>query len=228
MENQDFFKDYLADISEHISKDCAGESELVCRKGIIVEKENLDFVKDSLDFPKLLAAHKVFELEIDDSWTAWLTASESNDNATEFWNRLVKAAYRVRDGLLVLNVSNMKAFEHCWHLKQLAKQESLLNGWCNVSELLDAENGFLNFHELERRAELMRYDAKTEDEIDDFANSTIKEAVSKGLYPSKVDFKGYVLIVLDGLEWTDVVEYAKEHNSGEYNAMMQFYIHVEI
>ena len=223
MNDQEYYKEYLAEIGEHISADCSGETELICRKGIIVGRENLDFVKANLDFSKLEEKKKVYELTIDRSWTACMTASASNDNATEFWNRLVKAAYQVRDGLLVLNVSNMKAFEHCWHLKQLTKQESLLNGWCNVSELLDEENGFLNFYELERRAELMRYDAKTEDEIDDFANGTIKEAVSKGLYPSKVDFKGYVLIVLDGLEWADVAKYAKEHNSGEFNAMMQFY-----
>ena len=228
MDNQECYKEYLAEIGEHISAGCSGETDLACRKGIIVGRENLDFVKNKLGFLKLQALHKVCELEIDDSWTACMTTSASNDNAMEFWNCLVKAAYNVRDGLLVLNVSNMKAFEHCWHLKQLAKQENLLNGWCNISELLDEDNGFLNFDELERRAERMRYDAKTEDEIDDFANDTIEEAVSKGLCPSKVDFKGYVLIVLDGLEWADVVGYAKVHNSSEFDAMMQFYMQIEI
>lgn len=55
---------------------------------------------------------------IDDLWK----------DSRDCWNKIIAAAYKAKDGLLILNVSNMKFFEHCWwHIKQLAKQEADLH-----------------------------------------------------------------------------------------------------
>ena len=222
MDNLEYNKDYLAEIGEHILNGCLKENAPVCRKGIIVEAGSLDFVKDNLDFPKLVASHKVCELAIDDSWTGWMMDSESNDNALEFWNRLVKVTNRIRDGLLVLNVSNIRMFELCWHLKQLAKQENDLKAWCS-NDIFDMGNGFLNIDKLKEKTELMKYDGMSKEVIEEYVDAALKEAGTRKLHPSNVRFSGYVLIVLDGLKWTDVADYAKEHNAGQFDAMMQFY-----
>ena len=221
MNNQEYNKEYLAEIGEHILAGCSGETDLACRKGIIAGRENLEFVKDNLDFPKLLASHKVYELKIDGSWTAWMTVSKSNNNAKEFWNRIVKATNRIRDGLLVLTVSNMKVFEYCQYLNWLAKQENELKAFCN-EEIFDIDNGFLNIDMLEHQARLMKY-GRSKKEVEKYVDDTLKEACERKLRPSNVKFTGYVLIVLDELKMEDVVEYAKVHNSSEFDAMMQFY-----
>lgn len=222
MDNQEYRKEYLAEIGKHILSGCLGETELICRKGIIAEKENLDFVKDNLDFTKIVTSHCVCELNIDDSWLQLMTVSESNEYVKEFWNRIVRATNRIRNGLLVLNVSNMKAFECCWHLKQLAKQESELKACCNY-EIFDMDNRFLNIDRLKEQTRHMKYEGKSKEEVEKYVDDTLKEACSRKLQPSNVRFTGYVLVVLDGLKWADVVEYAKKHNSGEFVAMMQFY-----
>lgn len=38
-----------------------------------------------------------------------------------------------------------------------------------------------------------------------------------------VDFDGYVLLVIKGFSWDDVVKYANEHDGGQFDAMLQFY-----
>jgi len=52
--------------------------------------------------------------------------------------------------------------------------------------------------------------------------------VSNKHIPEKFPFDGNVLLVIDGIGWTRVYEYAKKHNNGEFDAMMQFYSRVRI
>lgn len=40
---------------------------------------------------------------------------------------------------------------------------------------------------------------------------------------SDLGFNEYVLLVINDIPWTKVKEYAMKHNSGEFDAMMQFY-----
>lgn len=184
-----FWRSRLSDIHAHIKSGMAEEEKPFCRKGIIVEKgddteSRLDFVKDYLNVAELMKSGKVSELTIDDSWTASIIPSEKNDNSADFWNRIVAAAFKAKEGLLILNVSNMKLFEHCWwHIKQLAKQESELVAW--------------------------------------------EPAETSGLIPSRFEFKGYVLLVLDGLEWENVLKNSKLHQQGEFDAAMQFYSRID-
>ncbi len=48
------------------------------------------------------------------------------------------------------------------------------------------------------------------------------------LIPERFPFDGNVLLVIDGIGWDSVKEYAQQHNSGEFDAMMQFYNRVRI
>lgn len=54
-----------------------------------------------------------------------------------------------------------------------------------------------------------------------------REFIKKNI-PERFSFDGNVLLVIDGIGWTRVCEYAKKHNNGEFDAMMQFYRRVRI
>lgn len=64
-------------------------------------------------------------------------------------------------------------------------------------------------------------------EINAFVKDKISEAKRQGLVPSdKFHFNGYVLIVLDGLDWQSVREIS-ERDRGQFDAAMQFYYRVD-
>ena len=50
---------------------------------------------------------------------------------------------------------------------------------------------------------------------------------SISIVPSIFHFNGYVLILLDGLDWQSVREISERANSGEFDAAMQFYNRVD-
>ena len=143
-----FWRCWLSDIYTHIKSGMAETENPHCRKGIIVEKDadtesRLDFVKDYLNVSELEKAGKVSELTIDASWTAGIVPSSRNETSRDCWNKIIAAAYKANDGLLILNVSNMKLFEHCWwHIKQLAKQEAGLVAWPPFDKSIFFHEGF--------------------------------------------------------------------------------------
>ena len=66
-----------------------------------------------------------------------------------------------------MNLRDIKIFNHCWCIKQLAKQED-----------------------------------------------------------PALQFNEYVLLVIKGITWAQVKEFANERNKGEFEAMLQFYSRV--
>ncbi len=137
-------RDFYQEVYDHIMHDCASDMYQWNRKGIInVDDESnqmLASIKERLRYDDLNKAGKVCELTIDESWTSFIKESANNDTGRKCWNKLVAAAYKANHGLLVLNVSNIKLFSRCWHLKQLAKQEVALQGWYPY------DNDFESFH----------------------------------------------------------------------------------
>lgn len=113
----------------------------------------------------------------------------------EAWNELIAAAYKANHGLLVIHVSNIEIFSHCWKLKQLAKQENDLEAWFPESS-----------------SDITPVDCE-------FINERI---------PEKFLFDGNVLLVIEGIGWDRLKKYAKEHDSGEFDAMMQFYSRIDM
>lgn len=144
-------------IGEHIQLNCDSSNKDYAwlSNGIIISDDDngkkLTLAKESLKYDELKAAGKVNEITIDQSWDIILERTEihKEDNYLECWNNLVTAAYKANHGLLVINITNIKIFEHCWHLKQLAKQECEMQIWqkdysgiisYNMGELIE---GFL-------------------------------------------------------------------------------------
>ena len=152
----------LAEVYDHIKRYCAPGDYDWNRKGIIVADDEtgelLALVKEALIYDELDAAGKVNEITVDKHWPL--------DNFDECWKMLLSEARRVNHGLLVVNVNDIRFFDHCWCIKQLAKQED----------------------------------------------------------PS-LKFNEYVLLVIKGIPWTQVNEYANEHNKGEFSAMMDCFYH---
>lgn len=115
----DLWKVELAEVYEHIKRDCAPGDYDWNRKGIIVADDEtgdlLASVKEALKYDELEAAGKVNEITVDKHWPL--------DSFDDCWNRLLTEARRVNHGLLVVNVNNIRLFNHCWCIKQLAKQE---------------------------------------------------------------------------------------------------------
>lgn len=182
--NFGFWRDRLSRIYAHINSGMAKEENPFCRKGIIVEKtagmeSRFDFVLDYLKVSELMEEGKVSELAITDDWDEDILPSANNENSRECWNTIINRAFEAKDGLLILYVSNMKLFEHCWwHIKQLAKQENDLVAWNSAEEP--------RFH-----------------------------------------FNGYVLLVLDGLDWESVRKQSMRNQPGEFDAAMQFYSRID-
>ena len=115
----DYWKVQLAEVYEHIKRDCAPGDYDWNRIGIIVADDEtgelLSLVKGALKYEELDAAGKVNEITVDKHWPL-----ESFD---ECWNMLLSEARRVNHGLLVVNVNDIRILDHCWSIKQLAKQE---------------------------------------------------------------------------------------------------------
>ena len=116
-----YWERILSGINAHIKLDCAPENNNFCwiNKGIIVADDEtgeiLEFVKERLDFDELKKAGKINEIIVDKDWPL--------DSFNECWNMLLAEARRINHGLLVINVNDIKFFDHCWCIKQLAKQE---------------------------------------------------------------------------------------------------------
>lgn len=230
MKNSDVWKSELQDVYKHIVvDDCCEEKSPGLNKGLIIADDNdgaiLEFVKENLHYPELKEGKRLCELTIDETWTQSMEISEENDNATEFWNKLVRAAFFAKNGLLILNISNIKAFSLCWHLKQFAKQEKEINAWCSDNiTMYDEKTRFFNLEVLHKVWLDMRHSRKyTDEDIQEYVNKTVKEAQSKKLVPSQFKFIGYVLINVKGITWDEICEYAQISNAGEFAAMMEFY-----
>ena len=223
--NIQLWQDQLSEISKKIQGQKA--EEWMTRGIIVTDNEDLDFVKKELDYDTLKQLHKVCELDIDASWSQCMRIMPK-DNATGFWNTIVKKLDSYRDGLLVLNVSNIELFKLCWYLVQLAESErvSELYAWCS-NELFDHENGFLNIDELKAQTKRMRYAGKTDDEIKVYVDATLKSAANQHLKPSLVKFSGYVLINASALSWNEVCDYALSNNKGYFRAFMHVYDRVK-
>jgi len=187
---KEFWKEDFSEMYDHIIHDCASDMYQwrQYRKGRIIandeSNEMLDFVKEHLRYDELKKAGKICELTIDESWNSFIKKGCNNGNARKCRNKLVAAAYKANHGLLVIDVSNIRIFSLCWHLKQLAKQEEPLEAW-------------------------YPYD-------NDFDSLDIED-------PYKFMFDGYVLIVIKGIEWNSVIDYACEHQETQFQAMMDFY-----
>ena len=158
----DYWKDQLAEVYEHIKRDCAPGDYDWNRRGIIVADDEtgelLALVKGALKYEELYAAGKVNEITVDKHWPL--------DSFAECWEMLLSEARRINHGLLVVNVNDIRIFDHCWCVKQLAKQEG-----------------------------------------------------------PALKFNEYVLLVIKDIPWTQVKEYANEHNKGEFSAMMDCFYH---
>lgn len=233
MTEKDYWKSFgywrriLSNIYTHIKSGMAEVENPYYRKGIIVEKDadtesRLDFVKDYLNVSELEKAGKVSELTIDASWTAGIVPSSRNETSRDCWNKIIAAAYKAKDGLLILDVSNMKLFKHCWlQIKQLAKQEADLVALPPFDKSI-----FFDIDEFAGKIKHLKMIDRDEFEINAFVKDKISEAKRQGLVPSKFHFNGYVLIVLDKLDWQSVCEIS-ESNRGQFDAAMQFYNRVD-
>lgn len=225
--NKEMWIDILKEISCHVLSGKDPDGVINYKKGIIVADDSdgtiLNFVKQELNYDELKSSHKVKELTIDESWSEYMPKTEF---AKELWNRFVKEADSVRNGLLVLNISNIELFKHCWHIKQLVKQERELSAWCG-NEIFDMENGFLNIPAVEKKTMLMKYERLSEKEIMSYVDKTLQDASSLNLKPSLVDFKGYVLLNIQGISWDEVKNYAHQHDFGEFDALMTFCYRIE-
>ena len=118
----DYWKDQLAEVYEHIKHDCDPEDydNGWGYRGLIVADDEtgelLALVKEALKYEELYAAGKVNEITVDKHWPL--------DSFAECWNMLLSEARRINHGLLVVNVNDIRIFKHSWCIKQLAKQEA--------------------------------------------------------------------------------------------------------
>ena len=120
----DYWKVQLAEVYEHIKRDCAPGDYDWNRRGIIVADDEtgelLSLVKGALKYEELDAAGKVNEITVDKHWPL--------DSFDKCWNMLLSEARRVNHGLLVVNVNDIRIFDHCWCIKRTVR--------CNDGQLL--------------------------------------------------------------------------------------------
>lgn len=119
----DYWKDKLAAVYEHIKNDCDPDdyNHGWNRRGIIVADdetgEMLTLVKEALKYDELAAAGKVNEITLDEHWPL--------GSFDKCWTKLLTEARKINHGLLVVNVNDIRIFnKHTWSIKQLAKQEA--------------------------------------------------------------------------------------------------------
>ena len=201
--DKEYYESVFSTISNHIlNPDGMTEGDKYYyrgqRKGFIIADDNsrklLEFVEKSIRYEELISAGKAYEIIINDTWNVALQ-KKGEMPGREAWNELIAAAYKANHGLLVIHVSNIEIFSHCWKLKQLAKQENDLKAWFPESS-----------------SGITPVDCE-------FINERI---------PEKFLFDGNVLLVIEGIGWDRVKKYAKEHDSGEFDAMMQFYSRIDM
>lgn len=214
-------KDYLKFDLEHVSKDilCDCSSRYGINKGYIVANDPdgkvLNFVKDCLDYNALCKAGKVREITIDNSWTNGITNPNTFDDV--FWNsweNLFAESCRANHGLLVINIKTIDAFRLCWQLKQLAKQErefEMIPPYSSVVEQLAEDYPNLVHH---KNGELYKVALKYPKATGDYVKCG--DSIS-------FQYDGYVLMVIDDIEWKSMRAYGKANNPGEFEAMMCFY-----
>ena len=196
-----YFEDLLSDAFDFMTHNI----DHPCKGFIVVDDKTgskLQFVKKIIDYDYLKKEDKVSEVSIDGTWSELLKKGVDESGGRECWNRLLAAAYDADHarGLLVINISNIEIFGHCWKLKQLAKQETELVAW-----------------EPTTREEIAPVDYRF------FKGGAIIDI------PVKFMFNGYVLLVIDkSISWEDIKQYSEEHNKGDFEAMMQFYRCVRI
>ena len=209
--DKEFLKEQMVRVNDSIMHDCAENKRHYLRKGMMIIDEDKSgelfaFVKENIKYDNLKANGKICELTIDESWDPYMKR-KGEMKALDCWNKLVSAAYMANHGLLVINVSNIKLFAQCWQLKQLAKQEYPLKLWPSLD---------IPFHHyssddlLNLRNDLFQDNCNLKAE-------NIMEMIEG------FSFDGYVLINIVGIKWDDVVDYAREHCEGEFNAMWDFY-----
>lgn len=129
-----YFRELLDSIREHIDNQCVPDANYnFIDKGVIIQEDNghdnWNFVKECLGYDELMKNGKIVELSIDETWNSSMKETAKNPDARDFWNKLVMGAYKANHGLLVININNIKAFGHCWKLRQLVKQETPLELW---------------------------------------------------------------------------------------------------
>ena len=109
-------------VYEHIKHDCDPEDydNGYNRRGFIVTDDEtgelLTSVKEALKYEELVAAEKVNEIIVDEHWPL--------NSFDKCWQKLQAAVRRIKYGLLVVNVNDIRIFKHSWCIKQLAKQEA--------------------------------------------------------------------------------------------------------
>ncbi len=200
-ERKEYLEREFARISERILADCAENKR---EKGWIIADDNsgelTGCVKRGLRYKELKNAGKVYEIDIDDTWTPSLRKKGENPGR-ECWNKLVAGAYKANHGLLVLNITNIEIFAHCRKLKQLVYPKE-------------------NHHQrpLIALAPESKQDITPIDR-EFFIDKTI---------PTEFVFDGYVLMIINGISWEDVREYAFGKNGGEFVSMMAFYRELQI
>ena len=202
-EDKEYYESIFSTVASHIlNPDGMEDGDKLyyqgLRKGCIVADDDsgkvLKFVKKGLRYEELVSAGKVYEILINDTWADALQ-KKGQMSGRGAWNELIAAAYRANHGLLVIHITNIEIFGHCWKLKQLAKQENEMVAWSPES-----------------RSDITSLDCE-------FINEII---------PERFPFDGNVLLVIEGIGWVRVKEYAVEHNKGEFDAMMQFYSRVRM
>ena len=193
-----YFKNLLSDAFDYMTHNIDH-----FHKGFIVVDDEtgskLQFVKKNIQYEYLEREDKVSEIFIDNTWSPLLKKGVDQFGGRECWNRLLAAAYEADHarGLLVINISNIEIFGHCWKLKQLAKQETELEAW-----------------EPTTREEIVPVDHKF------FGGRS--EIPEKFMFNGYV-----LLVIDKSISWEDIKNYSVEHNNGDFNAMMQFYRRIE-
>lgn len=213
MNNKEYLGEELIGVYNHIMSgfDKSRYEYTGFKKGMIVTGDEtgklLTFVKENLKYDNLKLEGKITELNIDASWTDAMTKSQTNVDAREAWNRMVAAAYQANHGLLVLNITNIKLFELCWHIKQLAKQEKPLEIWPlpgTPFEYNEDEDVPALYNELK-------------DIVVDLNAAKLIDLING------FNFDGYVLLNICGFSWEKARKYALEHCEDEFQAMWNFY-----
>lgn len=95
-------------------------------KGFIFrdDRKHLDstFAKEQLKYDVLKMYRKANEITIDSSWPL-NGEHEGEDEELVLWNRLAAEADKTNNGLLVINVRDIRLFKYCDCLQRIVKQE---------------------------------------------------------------------------------------------------------
>lgn len=150
-EGEELLQEELDDIRQDIALDCVKNIKYNwLQKGIIIEDNDehkiINLAKVYVGYDELKSRGKVKEITIDESCDSLMQATEDDPDCSKLWNMLVYAAHAANYGLLVINISNIKVFGHCWKLKQLAKQEAPLQLLSGPEDTFYGYDTRFNFH----------------------------------------------------------------------------------